>query len=139
MIEKIELIVCNGEGLEPYQIHTKSREQKLCETRHKIMYFARIMTRLPLREIAGYFGQDHATAMHSTKVVQNMIDTDGAYRANIKMHEINLSAIKIDRMISDGAIKLSELEVGMLNLEQKITTLRSIMENIKTELTKLNN
>jgi hypothetical protein len=130
----IENMICVGAGITPAEIHCKSRNGELKETRQIIMYFAKKMTTKTWAQIAGYFELDHATAMHSYKTVQNLIDTDRTFREKIKRHEMRLKVIKIDRMVEVANDTFKPLEFEVLKLENKICKLREMVEVIKEEL-----
>lgn len=131
MISNIENIICIGEGVTPHEIHCKSRNGELKETRQIIMYFARKMTSMSWSQIAGYFDLDHATAMHAYNTIQNLIDSDRNFRLKMKAHEIRLKAIKIEKMVILVGETFKLLEFESLKLEKRISDLKFMVQEIK--------
>jgi hypothetical protein len=131
MFDQIENIICIGEGLSPKEIHCKSRNGELKETRQIIMYFARKMTRKPWSVISGYFDLDHATGMHSYKTIENLMQTDKIFRQKMKLYETKLKAIKIEKMVINAGNTLKLLEFESLKLENRISDLKAMVKEIK--------
>ena len=131
MMQKIENIVCIGEGIMPNEIHCKSRNGELKDTRQIIMYFARKMTSKSWSQIAGYFDLDHATGMHAYKTIENLIETNRLFREKMKLHEKRLKAIKIEKMVLSADNNLRLLEYELLKHEQKISDLKVMIQEIK--------
>lgn len=94
MLEKIESLICILSGLKPEQIHTKSRHLDVRECRHTVMYFARKETFLSLSAIAGYFEQDHATALNAIRTVKNYMETDPVFNAKIASYQAEVDKLK---------------------------------------------
>jgi len=61
-------------NLKPGQIHLKTREPKILQVRQVAHYFARKYTKLSYAKIGAKIGnKDHATVLHSIKVINNRI------------------------------------------------------------------
>lgn len=131
MIEQIESIICIGEGVTPTEIHCKSRNGELKETRQIIMYFSRKMTNMSWKQIASYFNLDHATAMHSYNTIQNFIQSDKKFKQKIKMHETRLKTINIEKMALNAGSMLKVLEFESAKLEKKFIDLKIMVQEIK--------
>ena len=94
-------MVCAGENVLSEQIYEKTDNEKLGRKREVvfarqiIMYLIKKTSRDSLAKIGSYFGQDHATASHAIKTVNNLVDTDKEIAARIdyyidKINEISL-------------------------------------------------
>ncbi len=69
------------------QLNTNKRE--IVEPRQVIHYYARLLTKVTTKEIGlKVGGRDHATVLHSVKVVDNLMETNKAFQRNIR--NINL-------------------------------------------------
>ena len=78
--DKAEIIieeVCRFYNTTFEKINVKARDRELVEPRQIIMYFMVKLTNLVGREIGWYFNQDHATVIHASKAVENMIKYNG--------------------------------------------------------------
>ena len=61
-------------NLKPGQIHLKTREPKILQVRQVAHYFARKYTKLSYAKIGAKIGnKDHATVLHSIKVINNFM------------------------------------------------------------------
>lgn len=88
MIEKIEAIICAGEGIDPEDLHTPRRKGEFNITRQMIMWFAKNETTMSLSEIANYFGRtNHATALSNIGRINNLIDTEPSFLAKINSYQ----------------------------------------------------
>jgi len=67
------------------RLYTKSRLTDVRRVRQISMFFMKDLTNLTWGQIGDYFNRDHATAIHSYKVVLNEFETDAIYR-----HDINI-------------------------------------------------
>jgi hypothetical protein len=138
MINQIENIVCLGEGIDPASIHCRSRKGGLKETRQIIMYFAkRLYPAKTWAEIADYFALDHASAMHASKTIQNLIDTNREFREKMNKHNQRLKVVRIDRIVSEAVINIKPLEFEILRLEDKISELKDQIKLIKFEISEI--
>ena len=62
--------------------HQKSRVRKYVEIRQTVMALTRLHwgEEKSLSDIGGFFGKDHATALHAIKTIKNLRETDRKYR-----------------------------------------------------------
>jgi hypothetical protein len=143
MIEKIESIICDGENLLPNEIHCKSRNGELRETRQIIMYFAKKMTKLPLARIGNYFksedrpeGIDHATVIHACKTIQGLRDTNRQFNEKLSNYEKRLNILSVEKKLIDlsGLIKATEYEI--MSYESKLNNLKAIFADLQGEYNK---
>lgn len=72
---------CKVVGLHSYEIIKKTREREIVSQRQRLQTLLCYNTRLSLAGIGQITGgKDHATVLHSKRVVRNMCDTDKRYR-----------------------------------------------------------
>ena len=76
MIEAIIQIICSGEGFSKEDLFSRSRNGELVFARQLIFYFCHELKLGPDRFIGSQIYRDHATVIHSAKVIKNYIDTD---------------------------------------------------------------
>ena len=62
------------------EMRSPARDRRTCNARQLAIWLARREARLSLAEIAGWFGRDYTTALHSTAVVEDRIRDDPKYR-----------------------------------------------------------
>ena len=62
------------------EMRSPARDRRTCNARQLAIWLARLETDLSLAEIAGWFGRDYTTALHSTSVVENRLGADPKYR-----------------------------------------------------------
>lgn len=80
-IEDIQKMVCKFYGLHYDTLLEKTRKREIVQARQITMYLAKKFTRSSLKSIGEHFsGKDHTTVIHSCQTVENMLDTDSAYR-----------------------------------------------------------
>lgn len=137
MIDKIESIICAGEGFEPREIHNHCREFDIKLTRQMIMYFAKRETKLTLKVIAGYFNLNHATASHALKVMGNYIDTDPAFRAKIESYELEIRRFKRIYKKVDGVSLFYELQSEVVRMEKRVAELKITLVSLKDDIDKI--
>jgi len=80
-IEDIQTMVCKYYNVSYDALLSKRRIREIVQARQITMYLAKKFTRSSLKAIGAHFsGKDHTTVIHSCQTVQNMIETDTAYR-----------------------------------------------------------
>jgi chromosomal replication initiator protein len=73
--------VCNFYGIEVAEVAVPSRQVELVKARQQYCHIAKEATKKSLREIGEKIGRDHATVIHACKQVNNLLETDKAYKA----------------------------------------------------------
>lgn len=92
----------------PEEIRSPSRTQRLATARHAFAKIARDTTKIPYKAIAQYIGRrDHATIVHSSKVAQDLIDTDKEFRR--QYNQVLALSIKATR--AKEAAELLKLQI----------------------------
>ena len=80
----IRKVVSDDSGIPVSLIMSDSRKREVVEQRHLIAYFAKEYTSSSLERIGEYFGGDHCRALHSIRVVNNLIETDKDFENKVK-------------------------------------------------------
>ncbi len=84
-IEKIQKIIANFYGIKISDLSSKNRSRSIARPRQIAMYLAKHLTSESLPKIGKEFGgKNHATVIHSVKLVQEMIDSDNKFLQEIK-------------------------------------------------------
>ena len=84
-IDSIQKIVCDYLGVPIEIMKSKTRKREVVQARQITMYFAKIFTKSSLANIGMQCGgKDHATVLHETKNVNDLIDTDKRFRKQIE-------------------------------------------------------
>src|SRR4030042_435980 len=79
----------------------KTRYREILVPRQQCMWFGKRYTKLSLDKLAGEFGQDHATALNAIKVINELIETDRRFAAEI---------VDIDNRLMNGFKKYNPVE-----------------------------
>ncbi|NLA23632.1 MAG: chromosomal replication initiator protein DnaA [Bacteroidales bacterium] len=83
-IEYIQKVVSNYFSLPLEILHSKTRKREIVQARQIAMYFAKSMTKKSLAAIGSHIGgKDHATVLHACKTVNNLIETDKKFKADV--------------------------------------------------------
>ncbi|MDO5026776.1 MAG: chromosomal replication initiator protein DnaA [Tissierellia bacterium] len=83
-LELIKEVVASHYNLSVDEIISTSRQQNIARPRQVAMYLSRKMTNLSWVKIANSFERDHATIMHGTEKIENMMEDDIAFAKEIK-------------------------------------------------------
>ena len=78
-------------GLPPALLTSQTRKKNITEPRQIAMYLARQLTDNSLYTIGLAFNRDYSTAIHSIKRVEQFLESDSAYRAQIEKLRANLA------------------------------------------------
>jgi hypothetical protein len=124
-IQEIEYIICKDKGIRPGALHTDSRKQELRETRQLIMYFALTNHCGTQYEVGGYFGRDHATALHSKRVIENNIASSRDYAKEILRYKR-----KFD--IAFGHVKIEDIDKDIVILSNRLAYLKNLRNDLIT-------
>jgi len=82
-------VVCDYLKMPESRIFAKTRKREAVFTRQAIMFFGNKYKQGTLRELGMVFGKDHATALHSIRTINNLIDTNPQIKHDIgKMDEV---------------------------------------------------
>lgn len=73
LMRNIEVIVCEDKNISPETLHTKSRNRKITEAKHIIIYLSDYFAKrkLSYRQLAEYFKLNHTTAIYAVKKIDN--------------------------------------------------------------------
>lgn len=87
-IAKIQKVVAEFYGVKLADITSDNRTRAIARARQIAMYLAKNLTTESLPKIGAAFGgKNHATVIHSVKLVQGMMDNDSALAQEIKILE----------------------------------------------------
>lgn len=84
---KIILAVANHYGRTIEELKSKSRKKVTREPRQVAMYFLKKFTSLSLAEIGLRFFKDHATVIHSIKVINGQVEYDRIFKERVNQIE----------------------------------------------------
>lgn len=76
MVDFIKNLVCDYYSENIELISQKNRKREVVKCRQISMYLLVRNTTMPLSEIAKYFNKDHATVIHSRKMIENYLTWD---------------------------------------------------------------
>jgi chromosomal replication initiator protein len=83
-IDYIQKVVCDYFSLPIDLLKSKTRKRQVVQARQIAMFFAKSMTKSSLSLIgANCGGKDHATVLHACRTVNNLMDTDKKFKANV--------------------------------------------------------
>lgn len=93
-IDYIQKIVCDYFELALEVLKSKTRKREVVQARQLAMYFSKQFTKSSLSNIGMHCGgKDHATVLHACRTVNNLMDTDKKFKAQVVdlQKRINLS------------------------------------------------
>lgn len=83
-IDYIQKVVCDYFNMQVDLLKSKTRKREIVQARQIAMFFAKSLTKSSLATIGSQIGnKDHATVLHACKTVNNLIDTDKAFKVYI--------------------------------------------------------
>lgn len=84
-IEYIQKLVSDYYSLTVDQLKSKTRKREIVQARQISMFFAKQLTKAPLKKIGMHFGgRDHSTVIHACQTVNDLIDTDKKFRGDVE-------------------------------------------------------
>ena len=136
----IETVVCSYFNVTKEYIQRKKRDREIVQARQIAHYIAKEYTKSSLKIIGQYFGKkNHATVLHSCKVITDLIYTDKEIRTFIS----EISAIldkKSDEQPEnkpEKTINLSELEKSFFGLKKEYKTTKQKLFSLQGNYAKL--
>lgn len=83
-IDYIKKVVCEYFGLPVDVLSAKTRKREIVQARQIAMYFSKSLTKASLSTIGSVIGnKDHATVLHACKTVNNLMETDKRFKAQV--------------------------------------------------------
>ena len=80
-IDHIQQIIADYFNLNIESLHSRARKRNVVQARQLAMFFSKKYTKNSLSTIGSQIGQrDHATVLHACKTVENLIETDRAFK-----------------------------------------------------------
>jgi len=68
--------VCGELDIEVSEVISHNRNRLISDLRHVLMYVLRNEFDMTFSEVGSFLHRDHATAIHGTKKIQNLLDTN---------------------------------------------------------------
>lgn len=91
-IGHIQQIIADYFNLDIESLHSKTRKRNVVQARQLAMFFSKKYTKNSLSTIGSQIGQrDHATVLHACKTVENLIETDRAFKKYVSDLETKFS------------------------------------------------
>ncbi|GJH40876.1 chromosomal replication initiator protein DnaA [Capnocytophaga sp. HP1101] len=91
-IDHIQQIIADYFNLDIEALHSKTRKRNVVQARQLAMFFSKKYTKNSLSTIGSQIGQrDHATVLHACKTVENLIETDRAFKKYVSDLETKFS------------------------------------------------
>ena len=91
-IDHIQQIIADYFNLDIESLHSKTRKRNVVHARQLAMFFSKKYTKNSLSTIGSQIGQrDHATVLHACKTVENLIETDRAFKKYVSDLETKFS------------------------------------------------
>ena len=114
-IETIIRVVCDVLKIEPKYIQWNTRQRDVCDARQVCHYFAKEFTKLSLYSIGVEIGEkDHATVIHSIKVVNNLQFANREFRKNINLIRTKLTDIATKGVLTNSQM-LAKIDLEIMN------------------------
>jgi len=84
-IEFIQKLVCDYFTIPVDLVKSKTRKREIVQARQISMYYAKDLTKSSLKTIGMHFGgRDHSTVIHACQTVNDLIETDKKFKADIE-------------------------------------------------------
>jgi len=95
---KVQELVCDCENVPAIDIASKSQKAERVLARQLVMYFMHslVSNQRSLAFIGSYYGKDHATVIHSLKVIANLRDTDKEFRNKLTAYTNQVERIRLN-------------------------------------------
>jgi chromosomal replication initiator protein len=83
-IEYIQKLVCDYFTIPVEQVKSKTRKREIVQARQISMFYAKDLTKSSLKTIGMHFGgRDHSTVIHACQTVNDLMETDKKFKADI--------------------------------------------------------
>jgi len=91
-IDYIQKVVCGFYNIDSDSLQSSTRKREIVQARQVAMFFSKTLTKSSLAAIGAEIGgKDHATVLHAYKTVNNLMETDKAFK--LQMDEIEKKLI----------------------------------------------
>ncbi len=92
-IDYILQVIADYYHIEEDSILSNTRKREIVQARQIAMYFSKQLTKTSLKSIGAQLGnKDHATVLHACRTVNNLMETDRYFKAQIKELETKFGA-----------------------------------------------
>lgn len=83
-VDAIKRMVAEDMGISPDKLSAKTRKRDIVIARQLAMYFSKQFTNQSLKSIGEQFGgRDHSTVIYSCKSIEDLCDTDAAFKKKV--------------------------------------------------------
>jgi chromosomal replication initiator protein len=87
-ISQIAAVAAKHYGLKLSELRSPTRKRAVVNARAVAIYLARKISQISLEQIGRYFGgRDHTTMMHSCRKIEELLQSDPAFRQDIEQLE----------------------------------------------------
>ena len=84
-IEFIQKLVCDYFSIPVDLVKSKTRKREIVQARQISMFYAKDLTKASLKTIGMHFGgRDHSTVIHACQTVNDLMETDKKFKADIE-------------------------------------------------------
>lgn len=94
-MDKIKRCVVEHYDIRMSDMSSKRRPSNIAFPRQVAMYFCRLLTNHPLKEIGESFGgRDHGTVIHACKTIENSLEQDESFRRTIEFLQKQITSTR---------------------------------------------
>jgi hypothetical protein len=133
VIQYIESVICQGEGIEPQELHSKCRKRPLVLTRQLIMNFA-VHYGCTYDKVGEYFDKDHSTVSYVRQLMKDLCFGDKQFSLKLENYQNDLDKVLYSKKRDEKiAIHFSELDEFKKSKDKK-THLLKMLDPIKKKI-----
>jgi hypothetical protein len=134
-IKRIELIVCDGERIDPKSLHVKTRKREIILIRHSVMWLAVNISKLSFSAVGRYYGQSHANVISAVKNIDNLIYTDTQIKEFVNKYKKRIEVFGIVfKRIDSLSVFLGPLTNQIGSLKRQLQDAESIYNTLKADI-----
>jgi chromosomal replication initiation ATPase DnaA len=135
LFDHVTKVVLRYTGVDRKKLFFKTRKNEVVLSRQLIMYFLKQITKLSLADIGACVGKDHATTLHSIRVIDNYIFTNCMIKGVRFKDAVNKMRKSIDAYIQKSSI--DEQSDLVVNLQNELLRQMEDNKNLYKELSQL--
>jgi len=134
-IKRIELILCDGERIDPKSLHVKTRKREIILIRHSIMWLAVNISKLSFSAVGKYYGQSHANVMSAVKNINNLTDTDIHIKEFINKYKMRIEVFgMVFKRIDLLSVFLGPLTNQIGSMKKQLQDAESLYNTLKADI-----
>lgn len=100
-----------------HNIHTKTRDRRVVETRAIYYYLCRKYTNYTMSEISRTVGKNHATVVHGLRVMENWMNLYPDFKKQVEACDLRVKYIY--RVLEDESQTVEEALTNLFTLEEE--------------------